>query len=62
MMIDVDRLRRALAEDTGTAAFSGSPFALADMAALEGATHEAVRGRRVFMRNPADTFSPLPIR
>ncbi|HJG31862.1 MAG TPA: hypothetical protein K8U80_10785 [Collinsella ihuae] len=35
--IDIDRLRAALIEETGPAAFVGSPWALADVVALESA-------------------------
>ena len=40
MLIDVDKLRDALVEDAGTAAFSGSPFAMGDVVALESASPE----------------------
>lgn len=35
--IDVDRLREALIQETGPAAFAGSPWAIVDVAALEDA-------------------------
>lgn len=35
ILIDVDRLRAALIDETGPAAFSGSPWAIVDVAALE---------------------------
>ena len=46
--IDVERLRDALVSETGPAAFVGSPWAFADVAALEDASpldliHEAER-------------------
>lgn len=37
MRIDVDKLRDKLIDDTGSAAFSGSPFAMGDVVALEDA-------------------------
>lgn len=37
ILVDVDRLRAALIEETGAAAFSGSPWAIVDVAALENA-------------------------
>ena len=44
ILIDVDRLRAALIDETGPAAFSGSPWAIVDVAALEGASpQELVR-------------------
>ncbi len=36
--VDVERLRAALVEETGPAAFVGSPFAMADVVALESAS------------------------
>ena len=36
--IDVDRLREALIQETGPAAFAGSPWAIVDVAALEDAS------------------------
>lgn len=38
--IDVDRLREALIQETGPAAFAGSPWAMADVVALETAAPE----------------------
>ena len=38
MLIDIDKLRNELIEDAGTAAFSGSPFAMGDVVALESAS------------------------
>ncbi len=38
--IDVDRLREALIQETGPAAFVGSPWAIVDVAALEDAAPE----------------------
>lgn len=35
--VDVERLRAALVEETGPAAFVGSPFAMADVVDLESA-------------------------
>lgn len=44
ILIDVDRLRAALIDETGPAAFSGSPWAIVDVAALEDASpQELVR-------------------
>lgn len=37
ILVDVDKLREALVEDTGSAAFAGSPWAIADVAELEDA-------------------------
>lgn len=37
ILIDVDRLRAALIDETGPAAFSGSPWAIVDVVALEDA-------------------------
>lgn len=36
--IDVERLRDALVNETGPAAFAGSPWAIVDVAALEDAS------------------------
>ncbi|WP_019239810.1 MULTISPECIES: hypothetical protein [Enorma] len=38
--IDVDQLREALIDETGPAAFVGSPWAMADVVALEEADPE----------------------
>ncbi len=38
--IDIDRLREALIDETGPAAFVGSPWAMADVVALEDAAPE----------------------
>lgn len=44
ILIDVDRLRAALIDETGPAAFSGSPWAIVDVAALEDSSpQELVR-------------------
>lgn len=44
ILIDVDRLRAALIDETGPAAFSGSLWAIVDVAALEDASpQELVR-------------------
>lgn len=44
ILVDVDRLRAALIDETGQAAFSGSPWAIVDVAALEDASpQELVR-------------------
>ena len=44
ILIDVDRLRAALIDETGSAVFSGSPWAIVDVAALEDASpQELVR-------------------
>jgi len=40
ILIDVDRLRAALIDETGPAAFSGSPWAIVDVAALEDASRQ----------------------
>ena len=37
ILVDVDRLREALIEETSPAAFTGSPWAIVDVAALEDA-------------------------
>ena len=44
ILVDVDRLREALIEETGPAAFTGSPWAIVDVAALEDTD------RRSFLR------------
>lgn len=38
--IDIERLRKALIDETGSAVFVGSPWAIVDVAALESATPE----------------------
>lgn len=38
--IDVDRLRAALVDELGTAAFSASPFAMSDLLAVDEASPE----------------------
>ena len=38
--IDIERLRKALIDATGSAVFVGSPWAIVDVAALESATPE----------------------
>ena len=40
ILIDVERLRRALVDDTGAAVFAGSPWAIVDVAELEAASPE----------------------
>lgn len=40
IIIDVDRLRAALIDETGPVAFVGSPWAMADVVALEEADPE----------------------
>lgn len=42
--IDVDRLREALTEEVGVAAFAGMPAAAADLLAIESATPEELAG------------------
>ena len=37
ILVDVDALREALVDETGAAVFAGSPWAIADVAALEDA-------------------------
>lgn len=44
ILIDIDRLRAALIDEMGPAAFSGSPWAIVDVATLEDASpQELVR-------------------
>ena len=44
ILVDVDRLREALVDDTGSAVFAGSPWAIADVAGLEDADpHDLIR-------------------
>ena len=35
ILVDVDKLREALVDDTGSAVFAGSPWAIADVTELE---------------------------
>ena len=44
ILVDVDKLREALVDDTGSALFVGSPWAIADVAELEDAgPHDLIR-------------------
>ena len=44
ILVDVDKLRAALVDDTGSAVFVGSPWAIADVSELEDAgPHDLIR-------------------